>query len=57
MKIKIELKCPKYSGANIKKNGYKYKKKQNYLCKTCGRQFIGNHALIYNAFDLAHFFI
>jgi transposase-like protein len=25
----------------------KYSGKQNYLCKNCGRQFIGNHALDY----------
>ncbi|MDR0713540.1 MAG: IS1 family transposase, partial [Bacteroidales bacterium] len=31
----------------IKKNGRKVSKKQNYLCKTCGRQFIGDHALQY----------
>ncbi len=45
--MKIELKCPKCMGTNIKKNGHKYNKKQNYLCKTCGRQFIGDHALKY----------
>ncbi|MDR2775059.1 MAG: IS1 family transposase, partial [Tannerella sp.] len=31
----------------MKKNGRKISKKQNYLCKTCGRQFIGDHALHY----------
>jgi hypothetical protein len=31
----------------IKKNGRKISKKQNYLCKTYGRQFIGDHALQY----------
>jgi transposase-like protein len=25
----------------------KISKKQNYLCKNCGRQFTGDHALIY----------
>jgi transposase-like protein len=28
-----------------KKNGKKTSHKQNYLCKNCGRQFIGDHAL------------
>jgi hypothetical protein len=30
-----------------KKNGKKINKKQNYCCKDCGRQFIGDHALTY----------
>ena len=30
-----------------KANGKKSCKKQNFLCKTCGRQFIGDHALSY----------
>ncbi len=47
MKIEIELKCPKCLSANIKKNSHKCNKKQNYLCKTCGRQFIGDHTLKY----------
>jgi len=31
-------------------------KKQNYFCNDCGRQFIGDHALIYKGchFDLNH---
>jgi transposase-like protein len=44
MKIKIELYCPHCLGTKIKKNGMKSYGKQNYLCKTCGRQFIGDHA-------------
>jgi len=47
MKIEITLKCPTCSGANIKKNGKKENKKQNYCCNDCGRQFIGDHALTY----------
>ena len=47
MKIEITLKCPTCSGVNIKKNGKKKNKKQNYCCNDCGRQFIGNHALTY----------
>ena len=30
-----------------KKNGKKSSKKQNYFCKDCRRQFIGDHALTY----------
>jgi insertion element IS1 protein InsB len=45
--IEITLKCPKCSGTNILKNGTKKNKVQNYLCKDCGRQFIGDHALTY----------
>ncbi|MDR0393544.1 MAG: IS1 family transposase [Tannerella sp.] len=47
MKIKIELNCPHCQGTKIKKNGKKSYGKQNYLCKKCGRQFIGDHALDY----------
>lgn len=47
MTIKIILHCPNCQSAKIKKNGKKSYKKQNYLCKTCGRQFIGDHALSY----------
>jgi IS1 family transposase/transposase-like protein len=35
---------PKYKG---KKNGKKSCGQQNYLCKACGRQFIGDHVLRY----------
>ena len=47
MKIEIILKCPSCSGINIKKNGKKKNKKQNYCCNDCKRQFIGDHALTY----------
>ena len=47
MKITIELYCPHCQSTRIKKNGKKSSKKQNYLCKDCGRQFIGDHALTY----------
>jgi IS1 family transposase/transposase-like protein len=47
MKIKITLHCPDCQGTKIKKNGKKSSKKQNYLCKNCKRQFIGDHALRY----------
>jgi insertion element IS1 protein InsB len=48
MKIEITLKCPCCSGTNIVKNGKKSYQVQNYLCKDCRRQFIGDHALKYN---------
>jgi IS1 family transposase/transposase-like protein len=47
VKITIELYCPHCQGTKIKKNGKKTYRKQNYLCKDCGRQFIGDHALTY----------
>jgi len=47
MKIKITLRCPNCSGTNLKRNGNKKNKKQNYFCKDCNRQFIGDHALTY----------
>ena len=47
MKIKIDLYCPDCQSAKLKRNGKKYNKKQNYLCKNCGHQFIGDHALTY----------
>ena len=47
MKIKITLYCPDCQSAKIKKNGKKSSKKQNFICKDCGRQFIGDHALTY----------
>ena len=47
MQIKITLHCPDCQGTEIKKNGRKSYGKQNYFCKACGRQFIGDHALQY----------
>jgi hypothetical protein len=47
MKIQITLYCPGCRSANVKRTGKKSSKKQNYFCKNCGRQFIGNHALSY----------
>jgi IS1 family transposase/transposase-like protein len=48
MQIKITLHCPDCQSAKIKKNGRKSNKKQNFLCKNCGHQFIGDYALTYN---------
>jgi IS1 family transposase/transposase-like protein len=47
VKIEIDLHCPSCQSTKIKKNGKKSYKKQNYLCKSCSRQFIGDHALTY----------
>ena len=47
MKIEITHHCPDCQGTNIKKNGKKASRKQNYFCKKCGRQFTGDHALLY----------
>ena len=47
MKISIQLHCPQCRSASIKKNGIKSYGKQNYLCKSCQRQFVGDHNLTY----------
>ncbi|WP_374296010.1 IS1 family transposase, partial [Acinetobacter sp.] len=45
MRITLEIKCPACLSDSIKKNGTKVDGKQNYQCKICRRQFIGDHAL------------
>ena len=45
MRITLEIKCPTCLSDSIKKNGIKVDGKQNYQCKDCKRQFIGDHAL------------
>jgi transposase-like protein len=47
MNITLTLHCPDCQGTEIKKNGKRTCGKQNYLCKNCSRQFIGDHALTY----------
>jgi transposase-like protein len=47
MQITITLYCPDCQSTKIKKNGPPKFGKQNFLCKDCGRQFIGDHALTY----------
>ena len=42
MQITLEIKCPTCLSDSIKVDG-----KQNYQCKDCKRQFIGDHALSY----------
>lgn len=34
--------CPKCGSESFKKNGFILTGKQNYYCKTCGRQFVEN---------------
>ena len=47
MRIQITLYCPDCQSVKVKKNGIKSYGKQNYLCKSCSRQFVGDHALSY----------
>ena len=47
MQITLHIKCPACLSDSIKKNGKKSYGKQNYQCKDCRRQFIGDHALSY----------
>ena len=47
MKTQIEIRCPDCRSQSVKKNGRKIYGKQNYQCKACLRQFIGDHALDY----------
>ena len=56
MQIKITLYCPDCQSTKIKKNGNKSYGKQNYFCKSCSRQFIGDHALSYKGWhsELIH---
>ena len=48
MKTQIDINCPDCHSPSLKKNGKKSYGKQNYQCKACKRQFIGDHALTYN---------
>ncbi|WP_405229555.1 IS1/IS1595 family N-terminal zinc-binding domain-containing protein [Capnocytophaga stomatis] len=45
MQITITLHCPNCQSTKIVKNGKKSYGKQNYLCKDCYRQFIGEYNL------------
>lgn len=47
MQITLYINCSACLGDSIKKNGKKSYGKQNYQCKDCRRQFIGDHALSY----------
>ncbi len=37
------MKCPKCSSTEVNKNGH-CRGKQNYRCKSCGRQFLESHS-------------
>ncbi|WAU75098.1 IS1 family transposase [Acinetobacter sp. TR11] len=50
MQITLQIKCPACLSNRIKKNGKKVDGKQNYQCKDCKRQFIGDHALSYQGY-------
>ena len=47
MKAQITIRCPSCLSLSIKKNGWKIYGKQNYQCKSCGRQFIHETELTY----------
>ena len=47
VKIQSTLCCPRCHGQSIKKNGTKHDGKQNYLCRDCNRQLVGDHNLTY----------
>ena len=49
IQITFTLHCTRCHSTNIKKNDKKeYNDKQNYQCKDCKRQLIGDHNLTYN---------
>ena len=48
MKTQIDINCPNCHNPSLKKNGIKSYGKQNYQCKDCKRQFIGDYALTYH---------
>jgi IS1 family transposase/transposase-like protein len=47
MIITIEIKCPHCQSPNVTRNGKKSNHKQNYRCKDCGHQFIGDYEKTY----------
>ena len=48
MKTQIDINCPDSHSPSFSIYGIKSYGKQNYQCKGCKRQFIGDHALTYN---------
>ena len=48
MKTQIQIDCPDCHSPSFSIHGKKSYGKQNYQCKDCKRQFIGDHALTYN---------
>ena len=47
MKIQIDISCPDCHSPSFLMYGIKSYGKQNYQCKDCQRQFIGDHVLTY----------
>ena len=47
MTTTIELNCPHCHSSSIVRNGEKHNGPQNYLCKSCGKQFISDHERMY----------
>ncbi|MGP5416049.1 IS1/IS1595 family N-terminal zinc-binding domain-containing protein, partial [Psychrobacter faecalis] len=43
MKTQIDISCPDCHSNSFSINGKKSYGKQNYQCKDCKRQFIGDH--------------
>ncbi|MGP4906531.1 IS1/IS1595 family N-terminal zinc-binding domain-containing protein, partial [Psychrobacter faecalis] len=48
MKTQIDIICPDCHSSSFSIHGIKSYGKQNYQCKDCKRQFIGDHALTYH---------
>ncbi|WP_156508562.1 IS1 family transposase, partial [Psychrobacter sp. SHUES1] len=48
MKTQIQINCPDCHSPSFSIHGKKSYGKQNYQCKDCKRQFIGDHAVTYN---------
>ena len=48
--IIIKLNCPHCFSSKVVKNGRKKNGQQNYLCKTCGKQF--QHEYLYWGADM-----
>lgn len=40
--MSVSINCPHCQSHSLKKNGHTHYGKQNYLCKSCGRQFVEN---------------
>lgn len=47
--INIQVKCPHCYGSKVVKNGIKRTGRQNFLCKSCGKQF--QHEYLYQGSD------
>lgn len=43
LKTKENTICPHCQGTRVVKNGLKANKTQNFLCRSCGKQFLGTY--------------